>query len=257
MAVIAWRNAAEAAGVSLSASSEASGLGVQSLLTPTIGEVWRSNTGGAVTHSVGLDLGTQVPLRLFGIGAPRDGVLPGTGAAWRVRLSNVGIGSSEVLNRGSLSLDLRRGVVGLLLPAALTARYVQFSFSGVAGDPYLQLGRIWAGDALVPAKGIAFGWQRGVGDAGTIERAPVSGVSNAQRGATYRTLDFDLAYLTEDEAFALDDAGLALGTTRQAFISPLNSDFRHAMFGKFATPPPPAQPSHRLFTAHITFQEDL
>ncbi|MBP0492096.1 hypothetical protein [Roseomonas indoligenes] len=257
MAVIAWRNAAEVAGVSLSATSEASGLGVQSLLTPTIGEVWRSNTGGAVTHAVGIDFGAQVPLRFFAAGAPRDGVLPGTGAAWRVRLSNVAPGNSEILNQGGMSLDLRRGVVGLLLPAALSARYVNILFSGVAGDPYLQLGRIWAGDVLVTTRAVGYGWGRGFGDAGTVERAPASGVLNAQRGAVYRSLNFDLPTLTPANALMLDEVALALGTTGQGFVSPLNDDLRHGMFGRFTAPPAPAQPNLRVFKAQITFQEDL
>ncbi|MCR0981785.1 discoidin domain-containing protein [Roseomonas populi] len=257
MAVIAWRNAAEAAGVSLSSNTQAPGLGVQSLLTPTIAEVWRSATGGAVTHWIGIDFGAVVPLRLLAIAAPRDGILPGTGATWRVVLSNTSVGGTDVANPAFTALDMRRGVAATLLPAPVSARYAQFIIRTVAGDPYLQLGRVWAGEALVTSRAVSYGWGRGVLDAGTVERAPVSGVRYAQRGATYRRLDFDLQLLPPEDALALDEAGLALGTTAQGFVSPLNDDLRHGMFGRFSEPPAPEQSNHRLFKAHIAFQEDL
>jgi hypothetical protein len=253
--VLSWQNAAEAVGVSLSASSEALGLGVQSLLTPTIAEVWRAGVGGATAHSLALDLGATVPLRVVAIAAPRDGVLPGAAATWRVRAGS-SAGGSQVFDSGTVALDMRRGVAACLLPAGMAARYVTVTITGAAGDAYLQLGRLWAGDALVTAHNIAYGWGRGPFDVGNSERASLSGVRTIQRGATGRTLNFDLPMLSAAEAASLDDAALAVGTTGQAFLSPLET-MAHAMFGHFTTPPAPAQPGFNRYSARIAFEEDL
>jgi hypothetical protein len=253
--VLSWQNAAEAVGVSLSASSEAMGLGVGSLLTPTIADVWRSATGGATVHTFSADLGAAVPLRVVAIAAPRDGVLPGSGATWRVRAGSTA-GGSQVFDSGTVALDMRRGVAASLLPVGTTARYLTVTITGAAGDPYLQLGRFWAGDALVTAHNIAYGWARGVLDTGNSDRAALSGARTIQRGAKARTLEFDLPRLSTAEAAALDDVALAVGTTGQAFLSPLES-MTHAMFGHFTTPLSPAQPGFNRFSARNAFEEDL
>ena len=255
-AVISWVNALERSGAVLDATSEAGGLGVRSVLSPTIAEVWRSNEGGAATHRIEIDLAAHLPLRLFAFAAPRDGVLPGAGATWRVRVSNGSMGASEALNSGELPATGSTGTAAYLGPAGVTGRFVQFSFYGVAGDPYWQIGRLWAGDALVTRSGASYGWQRGVMDTGASERSALSGVRNIQRGAVARTLDFTLATLRPDEAEVMDRIGLALGTTGQAFVSPL-STLQHGMFGRFSAPLGPAHRAHPIYSARIAFEEDL
>jgi hypothetical protein len=151
---------------------------------------------------------------------------------------------------------MRRGVAACLLPAGKVARYVTVTVTGAAGDPYLQLGRLWAGAALVTAQNVEFGWGRGVLDAGVSERASLSGVRTIQRGAIARTLDFQASRLSANEAGALDDAALALGTTGQALLSPTEG-MEHVMFGRFTTPPGPTEPFLNWFTARIAIEEDL
>jgi hypothetical protein len=255
-AVIAWRNEAERPAASISGSSEAGGLGVQSVLSPTIAEVWRTAAAGAATHYIAVDFGARVPIRLVAIGAPRDGVLPGTGAIWSAYGSNVAIGGMDVFFSPPAALNLSRGAVGRLLPSVFLARYLTVTVIGAAGDPYLQLGRLWAGDALVTQGNISYGWQRGTLDTGSSERASLSGVRNIQRGAVARSLDFSLPRLTAAEADALDDAALAIGTTGQGFVAPF-STMEKAMFGHFTAPPAPTQPGPLRFNARIAFEEDL
>ncbi|WP_424138680.1 hypothetical protein [Roseomonas chloroacetimidivorans] len=254
-AVFSWVNALEGAGVSLSASSEAPGLGVQSVLSTTIADVWRSDLGGSATHRIGANLGAAKPLRVFAAAMPRDGVLPGPGATWRVRVSNVAIGQSEVLNSGVLPADGGRGTLAFLAPATVSGRYVQFSFYGAASDPYLQLGRVWAGEALVTQRNPSYGWQRGVLDTGSSERAAISGVRSVQRGAVARTLAFDLL-LTGAEADALDRIALAAGTSGQILAAPFDNMGR-AMFGRLAAPLAPSQTSKPAFTTKVSLEEDF
>jgi hypothetical protein len=78
--LLGWQNLLERAGVVLAASSEASGLGIRSVLTPQIAEVWRSGAWGATTIDIDADLGSVQPINVVAIAAPRDGLLP-SGAA--------------------------------------------------------------------------------------------------------------------------------------------------------------------------------
>jgi hypothetical protein len=253
--VLSWQNAAEAVGVSLSASSEALGLGVQSLLTPTVADVWRSGVGGAVEHTLSADLGATVPLRVVAIAAPRDGALPGSAATWRVRAGSTARGS-QVFDSGTVALDMRKGVAASLLPAGKLARYVTVTITGAAGDAYLQLGRLWAGDALVTARGIAYGWSRSSYDAGMTERAALSGVRTIQHGAKGRVLDLTTPSLTAAEADTLDTAVVTVGTTGQVFLSPVE-DMLRAMFGHFTAEPAVSQTLPNRFSTRFAFEEDL
>jgi hypothetical protein len=254
-AVFSWVNALERAGVSITATSEAAGLGVQSVLTTTIADIWRTAAGGAGTRQINVDLGSARPLRAFAAAAPRDGLLPGAGATWRIRVSNVAIGNSEVLDSGPLPSDNWRGTMAFLAPAAVSGRYLRFSFTGVAGDPYLQLGRLWAGEALVTNRNPAYGWQRSAIDAGSVERAPVSGVSSVQRGAIARVLSFDLKTNGAD-ADAFERIDLEAGLTGQMLISPFE-DMARALFGRLAGPLAPANPNFNVYTANVAVQESL
>jgi hypothetical protein len=253
-AIISWQNAIERPGVDLSANSEVAGLGVQSLLTPTIAEVWRTDGTSSFARKIDVDFGVDVPIRVLAVAAPRDGILPGVGAEWRIRLRDVN--GSEVLDSQRRPFNMKKGVAGYLASSVRIARSAEFLFYAAPGDPYLQLGRLWAGDALVTSGSISYGWQRGVLDTGSSERAALSGVRTIQRGAVARTMDFTLPRLTDAEAATMDDIALALGTSGQALVAPFET-MAQAMLGRFKEPPSPAQPGFRQFTARISFEEDM
>ncbi len=88
--MLSWRNEIERAGAEISADSEVMGLGVRSLLTPQVADVWRSGAWGASTVTLRADLGAvREGLRLVLLAAPRDGLLPGPGALVRVAASAI------------------------------------------------------------------------------------------------------------------------------------------------------------------------
>ena len=74
--LLGWQNLLEQAGVVLAASSEAPGLGIRSVLTLQIAEVWRSGAWGAATIDIDADLGSPQPINVVALAAPRDGLLP-------------------------------------------------------------------------------------------------------------------------------------------------------------------------------------
>lgn len=411
--LLAWQNLLEAAGVVLSASSEASGLGVRSVLSPQLADVWRSGAWGASTIDIDADLGAALPLQVVAIGAPRDGRLPsssatvalqasalaplsranlqgspgtvtidsvnysrgssatdlgavlgpggvagarrfGTSAAnganvWVARTGLIPMIGGQALSasvwvrsnaakptRGTvLTIDeyngaafLRRwqggtltaadgtwrqfsstittradcnGVVAyycegwqtgaeieIATPAVvrvgevinvaaapiglsplgvwawagsspIVARYLRLSFTGAAADAFLQLGRVWAGPALITARAAPYGHRRGAGDPGSNARAGVSGLRVAQRGQAYRTASFAVQALTATEAAQVEAAALAVGSTGQVFAARNHLDLAGSgMFGAFVSGAPETERTARnLWRAEFSIEEDL
>lgn len=413
--LLGWQNLLEAAGVVLASSSEAAGLGIRSVLTPQLAEVWRSGAWGASTVDIDVDLGSAQGINVVAVGAPRDGRLPAAGATVSAQGSTLAALSRANLqgSPGSIVIDnvsfsrgvnatdlgavtgplgaagarrfgsasatgancwvgrsgsgvpmiggqavtlqvwarvngtplptrgtvmtvdeyngatfLRRWVGPSLLGADATwrqfsttittrsdctalgvfwvegwqtgaqvefaspslvkvgetlnlaaapltlaplgvwawassspilARYLRLSFTGTAADAYLQLGRVWAGPALITGRAASYGHRRGAVDPGRNDRAGVSGLRVAQRGQPYRVASFAAQALTAAEALQVEAAALAVGTTGQVFAARNHLDLAGSgMFGAFTTAPPETERTARnLWRADFTLEEDL
>jgi hypothetical protein len=258
-AIISWVNAADDPLAEIDASSEVSGLGARSLLTPQISDVFRTGvwSNGSIFYLT-IDLGRVRDLRLFALAAPRDGHLPDADAKVRVVASVNSPGDADAMNSGLLPLDLTSGVWAYLPQAAVMARYVQFRCVAGAADTYLQLGRLWLGPALVTASSSNYGQQRGYADAGSNDRSGVSGVRFATPGAVRRQPQWSLPSMPEADKNGVEAAALAAGTTRQIFASPFaGAPSRDGVFGHFTAPPAARLTAHRRWSADISLDEDL
>jgi hypothetical protein len=412
--LLGWQNLLEQAGVVLGASSEAPGLGIRSVLTPQIAEIWRSGTWGATTIDIDADLGAVQPINVVAVAAPRDGVLPsaaatvalqasasappsrtnlqtnpstivpgggtyitdanttnlgavdgptgGTGArrlgsasatganVWIARATHLpvvggmpyrlsvwcrsnaaaptrggmldadeytgttffrrtwgpampnavdgtwrffsrvltlhpnttnlqvyfasGFGTgaeievadisivrlAESIEIGAQALGLTPyGLWGWCAAAPASARYLRLSFTGSAADAYLQLGRLWAGPAMITTRAAALGHSLSAIDPGSSVRVGVSGLRVAQPGTTYRAQQFSAPLLTTAEATELQKAALAVGSTGQFIAARHHLDLAGtAIFGSFAGTLPSIQriaPS--LWRAEFSIEEDL
>lgn len=259
-AIIAWRNLAESAASSIRADNESATLGVRSLLTPQIQDIWRSGAWlpGAALH-IWLDLGGVADLRLFALAAPRDSVLPGAGAQWRITASQTGEDGSEMLDTGLMDLVMApTGLAVHLADSVLAARFVRFRLVAGPDDRYAQLGRLWVGPALVTSQASSYGQSRGSVDSGASERAALSGVRYATPGMVRRTANWSINNMGRTDAEGLEAAALQAGTTRQIFAAPLQgSPAREGMFGTFTRVPEPRMGSHLRWSADIATEEDL
>jgi hypothetical protein len=258
-AILAWENAAAGAAAEISTTSEAAGLGIRSVVTPQIADVWRSGlwTGGN-TISITVNLGVvRSDLRLFLLAWPRDGVQPS--AAARVRLAAASSAGVEVFNSGLLPLvTAGTGLWVFLAPAAITAQFVTFTFTSGAADRYLQIGRVWVGPALVSSRAVSYGQSRGYIDAGSNERAGVSDIRYAMRGAVRRRVQWSFPGLPEADALALDSLALMAGTTGQVFGSPFEAmPARDGVLGHFTETPAPKLATFRRWSSDISIEEDL
>lgn len=126
-------------------------------------------------------------------------------------------------------------------------------------DEYLQFGRLWLGpDFRQAIQAARAGQQRGVGSAGVVERAAVSGIVSAQRGATWRASRFVLPLLTDAEAVRIETASLAVGTHGQVIGNPRTQDGAASLvLGRFEAPPQPEIVAPRRWSASMTILEDL
>ena len=107
--LLSWVNLLESSGVVLSASSEAAGLGIRSVLTPQIAEVWRSGSWGATTIDIDVDLGAVQPINALAVAAPRDGRLPSAAATVAAQISASVAPSRDNLQANPSSIAIGTG----------------------------------------------------------------------------------------------------------------------------------------------------
>jgi hypothetical protein len=268
-ALISALNLAESPGVSIATDSEVAGLGVRALLTPILGEVWR--TGSAPVRRLWIDLGAQQWVRTIALFAPRNGILPEDGAKIDLsisaiardgdelgkagdllvvdhmgRITTTGQGADFVV-RGEVLFRLPRGLWCWVLDEPTQLRYIQVVIT--SAQPYLQFSRLWVGPAVLPAF-----------SASPDGYTPSSTEDTSQMPR--RGIRFRLASLSEDEADALETIGLDAGLHRQVFVVPRTERAdRTGFFGRFTTIPSPTplqafNGRGRIYAADIAAQED-
>ena len=259
--LLSWSNLAEGSAANLAVSSEAAGLGLRAVLTPQISDIWRSTAWGATTINLRVDLGGAQGIGLVAIAAPRDGLLPSTGATVRLTADAATLDGSAALDTGIQSLGTAMASFGLWAWASsmpISARYLRLQLTGAATDAYLQLGRLWVGPALVTTRQASYGYSLGASDPGSNARAPLTGVRDVQRGRPYRTLTFTGDTLTTAEAAQVEQAALAAGSTGQVFAARVHTDpARTGCFGVFSRAPTLTRVANALWRADFSLEEDL
>lgn len=219
---------ADQAGVSIGTDAEVVGLGVRSLLTTTIADVWRTpgvvQAGGSRAVALDLDLGAARAVRVLALSAPPDGMLPAAGSLIRVTAGTVA-GGSDLLDTSMQALAMPRGTWAWIGAAVVTARYWRIQMSWPGSQPYLQFGRLWLGDALVQASGpSADSYEPSASD--DVATVPV------------RRESWQILRLSETEADEVERIGLAVGTQVQVLAIPRTERAAYtAVIGKFATIP--------------------
>ena len=261
--LVSIRSWAEESGASIAASSEIEPLGVQSLLTETLGDVWRPGEG--TTQVLDVTFAGPRAVRVVALYAPRDGVLP-DGAQISAALSAVAPGGTDAASSGLVYLTLGgasltlggasltlagitamatpRGYWVWVLPATVSARYLRLTITrGV--EPYLQFGRLWVGDAVAPRIGVA---------SGGYEMSALGQTDQAPR----RQVNLTLPWLDEAEANALELAALTAGLERQLLVvSEVGRAALTTVLGRLTSMPSfrPGQ-IDGLYTATLAIQED-
>lgn len=252
-ALLSWINRLDHGSVTVAA---ASGLESAGLLTPQINDVWRSLTWNASTISIAAALAGSFPVNVVAVAAPRDGALPTGACTIRIKAGS-SAGASTALDTGSLSFSLSPwGVWGWRSVAGVTAQYWTIEVTGVASNPFLDLGRLWIGPALITSRGYAFGAARGGRDPGTVSRSALTGTRYARLGRTYRAERMTLPALTSAEATQVEAMAAAVGTTGQVFAARSDASLDEGIFGAFTEPPAVVRPYPQVWTADLQIEED-
>jgi hypothetical protein len=259
-AMLSWVNLADAA-QEITATREASGLGVRNLLTEPIAEVWRvPEVAAATVTDLDITLPAAAEIGVVALFAPRDGYLP-PGYTVELLASTVSIGAGDVLSIAAapLALSTGRGAWWHWPAAAVTARFLRLRFTAVSGDSYLQFGRLWIGPDFRPAKTADWnGYQRGWQDAGIAERSAISGFGSFARGATMRAPRFVLPMLTDAEADSLEAAAAAVGTTGQLIANARTQrGATDLVIGRLAAPLAPEAWTPVHYRCAVAMMEDL
>jgi hypothetical protein len=164
------------------------------------------------------------------------------------------------IESGEQAFSLRPwGVWAYASAQAFTARWLRYSFTGSAADAFLQLGRIWAGPALITSRNVSLGHAQGAADPGLTLRSGVSGVRTFQRGTPYRIHRYSVAVLPTAEALTIEEAAVAVGSTGQVFAA--RDHLRLAdtgMFGSFSGGAPSiTRTNPNKWQADFAVEEDL
>lgn len=258
-AVLSWKNWAEQPGVTLSVSSEATGLGPRGMLTPQVQDVWRSGTWNNTTSAIiDLTLDTSRDIKTIAFAAPRDGALPSTGATVAVRASNFVLGGTDALNLTAATFTLNPwGVWAWRSSTGITARYIRITLVGTAsGRNYIQLGRLWVGDALITKYSYAYGHGRSFRDPGVASRAGITGIRYATRGLPYRVERISFPILSQTEASTLVTAASEVGTSGQIFFAREEEYLGEGIFGHFTEVPVVNRALEDMWTTDFQIEED-
>jgi hypothetical protein len=136
--------------------------------------------------------------------------------------------------------------------AQIWARYVTLRIT--SARPYLDIGRLWIGPAIVPQYGREQE-QRAVEDAGQSQRAPLTGQAFDQPGLVRRRTELAFSLLSEAEARRLDIAARTAGRRQVLGVRDVLRANATGMIGELVGMPAPLRASHRFWAANWAIEE--
>lgn len=266
--MLGYRNLVDTAASIKATINGATQAGVTAVLTPQLEHAWTSppTTSTAATYRVHVDLGASTSgLRLFVFALPRSVTPPTSPIFMRVFLDTTTEGGSNVLfgPDDTATILASAGYWVYLHPSDLTGRHItwRFTYDGTV-DPTITTARVWAGPALVTARGVGTDLLQEYADSGIFERVGRAGLRLAATGRKYRRMSFTAPSLTAAEATTLAAAAEEVGTSGQVFCSPF-AESRASMstngfFGHFTeVPQVDAVRRSGRYTAALALEEDV
>ncbi len=273
--VLSWVNYAALAATTLTASSEASGLGANRLKDPQVRKRWRTAAGVTsatlsidftTSHSIGVlafvqpsDAGYyDADLNPVGIMAPTDTI--------RHRLDLTTPGTGAVYDSGAVAGGWVDGY-GLhvhVLSEAKTARYwyTDIDAASLTGSPnYVDIGLAWAGAAWSPVRNMQFGFNWSWQDTSTLTNVPTSGLDFVKGGPTRRAAVFSFDTLSGTEADVITQLSRLVGTSKQVLFIPdpddLATEKNQPIIGRLIETSPITAASYGVFTKTFTLLQSL
>ena len=240
---LSWQNLVDASGVTFSSSGDAStDLSVDELGTPIIGRRWRTTS---LTGWGQVDLGADQSMGVLALRFPRDTDFPTAGSVrWQLDADGGTAGTGAVYDQ-TVSIDATAGYgYHVHMPTtAQTARYARFTFSGVSGLSFIDVGRLWLGAAWRPEFNIVLGYSDAWGDLSQVTGSARSGVEFIDTRSRQRLFTFALQALSESERDELREMQRLVGVSRQVlFVKDPDSPSLETVLGRRCRAPTAGRP---------------
>ena len=259
--LIGWRNRM-GTGATLSGGSWVSTLPLANLLTTERAEIARSTNATAAFTKFTVDFGQPRTIRALALlnhnlsqaGSWRVlfGTTSGAGdiytsawqAAWFIPF---GTGADEWESNAwwGLPNDEYTGhpfMAPLLLAQNYSTRYLTVEIDDTTNTAgYVQLGRVFAGEAFDPEFDPDYGLKQGWKDASKVETND-SGTPYMDQRRCLRTVSFDLPYVNLDDSTILYEFQRRSGTTREVMYIPDRTDYQECQRYGFVGRMPDLQP---------------
>lgn len=278
--LIGWRNRM-GTGATLSGGSWVSNLPLANLLTTERAEVARSTNDATASTKFTVDFGQARTIRALALlnhnlsltGSWRVllGTTSGAGdiytsawqAAWFIPF---GTGADEWESNAwwGAQNDEYTGhpyIAPLLLAQNYSTRWLTIEIDDTANpDGYVQIGRVFAGEAFDPEFGPAYGLKQGWKDASKVETND-SGAPFFDQQRSLRTVAFDLPYVGLDDSAILYEFQRRSGTTREVMYIPDRHDYqecqRYGFVGRLSELQPQSYNFYRAKALSISLEEWL
>lgn len=131
----------------------------------------------------------------------------------------------------------------------------------IAGyDSYVEVGRVIVGDYWSPTYNTEFGLSVGIEDSSTSQRAQ-NGALITDIGTSYKTLSFNLNYLTEADRTVLFDIIRSVGTRGSLYVSLFPEDdnpikeYTYQIYGRLTDLATISHPMYTMYASTINIQE--
>lgn len=230
---LSWVNHVDASGAIITASSTAGDLSASNLADTIIGKRWRTTV---LTAHVDIDWGADKTVGVLALRFPRDTTFPTSGSITHQLDADGGTaGAGAAYDSGAISIGAADGY-GYhvhVLATAVSARYWRFTFSGVTGLPYIDVGRAWAGEAWSPTYGVSFSDEDEWEDLSAVSIAERSGSEYVDERPRRRRRAFELDALSISEGDDLREMGRIVGVSRQIlFVFDPTAPAKHTILGR-------------------------
>jgi len=257
-ALFSWVNHVDLSAAVLSSSGHAGDLAPSNLADTIIGKRLRLSS---ITGWAQADFGSNKSIEVLALAFPRDTDFPTSGnIQWQCDADGGTPGTGAAYDSTAIAIGAVDGYGYHLHVATVTARYVRFTFSGITGLSFVDIGRMWAGEKFTPTYDVVGGYDDAWGDLSITHVAERSGAEYVDPRPKQRLYAVGLEALDEDERDSVRELQRIAGTSGQIlFCLDPDSFARETVVGRLrdSTPIRHRLLSQQLYMKAFAIRESL
>lgn len=259
-ALLSYVNLIDAAATTLTASHETSPHTVDRLSSPIIGRRWRTET---LTAHATADFGSDVSIDVVALRFPRDTTFPTTGNVQHQFDPDGGTaGAGATHDSAAVALGAVDGYGYHLyrIGSTISARYWRFTFSGVSGVSFIDVGRAWAGEEFRPERNISYDHADAWNDLSRVSRNNRSGAEFVDTRPNQRNYSLALETMPDSDRQTIRELKRTAGVSGQIlFVSdPDDTNLgKEICIGRLQESTPIRHPTISLYATTFNLLESL